>query len=301
MRRSEKNVIDDSIDSFNLVHTTESFTPSLPFLIDPKISDNLAVESIICRSILSGIDAETIQVDVSSYSLLVSGPNIAQTEKIFPFCVLPHSCECIFNEETSGFQLSASVSSIKMEDSSDTGSQPWLFVSALSNEEANDEQITKTHKMEEQDNESRRSCESDPNIDDDPYRVRPGYIWNKTSNDLQPLNKSTVIDSLPEDNFHSKDVVSRHIKQQQEEDRENKKNQVEKNRQECEKDDSVEYLNPDDFKPGGKYHEGEGSISDKANDMNTGDSPKYSLEAAERVFQNNVVNPFRNNLWLQLM
>lgn len=307
LKRSEKNDVLDIIDSSTLEHSetrcmTESSNQSLPFLINSEISDNLAAESVICRSTLSNIDVKTIEVEVSSYSILISGPTVAQTEKIFPFCVLPHSCECIFNEEMSSFELSALVSSIRMEDSSDIGSQPWLFDTALSSEEANVERDVKNNKMEEQDNESRLSLESDTNIIDDIYQVRPGRIWKKTSSNLQPITqKSTTIDSLPEDDFHSNDVVSRHLIQQQEEEREDKKNQVEKRRKESEKDDSVEYLSPDDFKPGGKYYEGENDTSDKTNNINRDESQTHSLEAAERVLQNNVVNPFRNNFWLQLM
>lgn len=257
----------------------------------------MVVDSIICRSILAGIDAKTLRVEVSTFSLSISGPNFPQTERNFPFCVIPHSCECIFCEETSSFELSASISSIGMEESSDIGSQSWLFIDALSNGEMDGEKIAgKDEIVGEQDWETRRICETDSNIDEDPYQVRPGRLWNKTSSDSQSITK----DSFPEDNFHSKDVVSRHLKQQQQAERKDKKEQVEKNRQEREQDDSVEYLSPDDFKLGGKYYTGEHDINEQTNDMNSGDSPERSLKAAERVFQKNVVNSFRNNLWLQL-
>merc|ERR1712146_529090 len=64
-------------------------------------------------------------------------------------------------------------------------------------------------------------------------------------------------EELPEDRFHREDALSSHYIQQREGDRKEKwnKHEEEKKQREAnpEQEEGVEYIDVDDFKPGGKY------------------------------------------------
>merc|ERR1719155_60052 len=89
-------------------------------------------------------------------------------------------------------------------------------------------------------------------------RVKPkgGYdpVTGLQSREEEPVAED---EELPEDRFHREDALSNHYIQQREGDRKEKwrKHEEEKKDREAnpEKDEGVEYIDVDDFKPGGKY------------------------------------------------
>ena len=89
-------------------------------------------------------------------------------------------------------------------------------------------------------------------------RVKPkgGYdpVTGLQSREEDPVAED---EELPEDRFHREDALSSHYIQQREGDRKEKwkKHEEEKKEREAnpEQEEGVEYIDVDDFKPGGKY------------------------------------------------
>ena len=63
-------------------------------------------------------------------------------------------------------------------------------------------------------------------------------------------------------------------------------------------DKNLEYINTEDFKPGGKYYEGSREEVDKSSSR--ADETMVTIKKAEKVLRRNYKSTFKTNLWAQL-
>ena len=114
-----------------------------------------------------------------------------------------------------------------------------------------------------------------------------------------------------EDKFHKRDANSQFIINRREQDIKNKWLTHEKEKQKRVDDPSVEYLDVDDFKPGGKYgsHITQESLQVESKYMNSArDTTEYKLSQASKIvregivgFKKETLGEFKCNLWSELL
>jgi hypothetical protein len=229
--------------------TLEIWDGSIPLCIDHDANPKFIISKVILVASVPGmqiIDLKSINVQISAFTLYVTSPNcFGATECNLPMCVDNTHVQCFFDQDRSMLKISATVLKDRMDDCADIGSQPWLIAKALSIE--NTPQATK--KAKEKSVESIESVINSICDNDDPYLLKSPFPW-KNQNSITSIDTNNSKLDLPEDQFHSKDSMSQHIMQQQEEERQEKVRASEEQR---EQKDNTNYMNVEDFKPGGKY------------------------------------------------
>ena len=85
---------------------------------------------------------------------------------------------------------------------------------------------------------------------------------------------------LAEDSFHAKDFMSMHIKEQRDKDVNEKREKADRDREERKKeaDPNTEFIEPEDFRPGGKYG---GSESEEARERRLRREERLAGEAQQ--------------------
>jgi len=208
---------------------------SLPLLLNADICKSLTVATITVKAVVESFERCNSQVEISAFTLYLSGLTFQKTEYTLPFCVLPHSAKCDFVEELNELSISMTIDSSKMENSPDIGTEQWRLVRGIS---------SKTNR--EVEHKEIRSVVNENEVSSDKF----------SSVVESPCNHNETNCFLPEDKFHTTDVVSRHNMELQEEERTSKTDKFEKERSERTASlsgSNVEYLDIEDFKPGGKF------------------------------------------------
>ena len=231
------------------------------------------------------LDPASTNVQISAFALYITSSSFGRTECILPFCIDCKNVECVFHEETSELIVSAAVLNNSIDNSIDIGSRPWLLAKALS--VGNDSKSTKKTQAKAQRDESIMKCLQD----DDPFHLKSPFPWK---NATSIANKKPKLD-LPEDRFHSKDSMSQHLMQQQQDERQDKLKNSEQDRNERKRDGSMEYVNAEDFKPGGKYSGMRTNVSEGADSEHDN-----ALKNAEIMLKNCETITSEDNSWYKL-
>ncbi len=268
---SNKNVIDTKNCGPSIPPPMIKRDHRFPLLLNYKINDTLTVSSVLVSLDFPSFDKKSTSMECSAYTLYLTSSNIQETKVVFPFCVDPVTIRAKYNENTCQLTIEAQVSSVLMEDNEpDVGSQPWILARALgsgsgsSSKKSGKESRGGNHdKKKDGQMSSSDSCINDSEIQD-PYHTRPLYlnaadfIDTKTKSCMSSNRGNNTVNGvdeapLPEDQFHAKDSLSQHWLLEQEKEQKERRQKSDDERKARKSDESVEFVNVDDFKPGGKY------------------------------------------------
>jgi hypothetical protein len=243
------------------LHESQFFTIPVPIDVDGTLS-------IVARcSTLSPSPPPLPTVNVSASQLTLSSTSNSTTECVLPFPVDTHSTSSKYNQAVGTLEVRMPLlkSARKADEGADPGTHQWKLQNAFGDGGSKSTDTSPTEDKDETKDEALQAyfLESEPtdeDIDDD--------------------------DPLPEDTFHSQDVLSRHLLQQQEEERNTRK---EKSSKESGREDAdVEYIDANDFRPGGKFY----TTNESTNAEATNDRSNDNLRKAEDVLKLNLQQQF---------
>jgi hypothetical protein len=242
------------------LHESQFFTIPVPIDVDGTLS-------IVARcSTLSPSPPPPLPtVNVSAFQLTLSSTSNSTTECVLPFPVDTHSTSSKYNQAVGTLEVRMPLLKSAKKAGADPGTHQWKLQNAFGDGGSKSTDTSPTEDKDETKDEALQEyfLESEPtdeDIDDD--------------------------DPLPEDTFHSQDVLSRHLLQQQEEERNTRK---EKSSKESGREDAdVEYIDANDFRPGGKFY----TTNEGTNAEATNDRSNDNLRKAEDVLKLNLQQQF---------
>jgi hypothetical protein len=249
---------------------------SFPILFDPAFSPTLKVSQVEIHFSMTSKQVACTNVEMADGILYVTSPQYLDIECILPFWVNPNSTKCNYDEMNSELRIIATISDI--EDCPDTGSQVWLLNNALS---VADSKKTK-HNI-------KCSPNTKENYDSDPYYL--GILDCIREGEQQ---------DLPEDQFHSKDSLSKFNIQKQDDEIKEKTKKREDERKLRMSGSDVEYIDVEDFKPGGKHFD---TKPNEENQYNVTDHPteqNINLKKAKGFLREKGGGEFQNEFWMEL-
>jgi hypothetical protein len=274
----------------------------LPLLLDSKVTDSFEVTTLrVCFNVPMSFNETTAEVNTTAYSFDITGSSLKHTHVVLPLCIDPSSVVGTLNENDPRlFSLVAEIDRSRMGEDPDVGSKPWILTRGLSKSK-NLSSGTATASVHNNVVKEEKKCNGV--AFDDPYHARPMYL-NPSDVMMKKKNLSgsklhadcLTNDPLPEDCFHAKDTLSQHWIHQQQKEQEDKLTKKEKERVESKSNDNVEYLNTNDFKPGGKYHQGERDTERKKYD----NAQLRTLQEAEEVACKKFKPILHSTAWSQL-
>ncbi|GMH70866.1 hypothetical protein TrRE_jg7272 [Triparma retinervis] len=196
------------------------------------------VVSVVVQVKLGRDEGPYAEVDSSAWMCTVGCPGRIKTEVILPYPVDWKKVKATYDAGAGVLTVSGKVLR-EVEGDVDIGTRAWSLKRALEGERKEDNKKIKGGKGKE----------------------------DEGGEGLQ---------ELPEDRFHKQDIVSQHILEQQAAEKSKKVEKADKERKERKEkrkeggdDADIEYLDVDDFKPGGKYWKGkEGNEVDTPGDGN---------------------------------
>uniref|UniRef100_A0A7S2P774 PIH1 N-terminal domain-containing protein n=2 Tax=Leptocylindrus danicus TaxID=163516 RepID=A0A7S2P774_9STRA len=229
--------------------------------------------------IASKIDKNLIvsaKVDISAWMCLIRVRGFAPAECIVPHCIEPKSARCVYNPILSTLTVSAATSMNKINIDPDIGSPQWALSQGIKGSCNSTKEVTSTH---------------DSNTE---YSYTDFSSTSRATKNSNGKIAASNLDELPEDRFHSNDLLSKCILDQQRKERQDKIDASEERKKTSSKvDHDVEYINAEDFIPGGKY-------DDSANNKLSVDGRASSMPLA-RVHQKLSGLPLSSSLWTELV
>jgi hypothetical protein len=219
----------------------------------------------------AAIDASEVVVKLSPFKLSIKVPGHKALSLYLPCAVLPCGARCSLSRKE-GFtkllqlRIVAAVDRNPWDEQPDAGSKQWLMANALrgSDEDAYnpyDSSYALASLTDASSDSAAASLERNSEVlpedrfhvkmpsDVDPYTgIRMGGAADSGASGGRELEEV----ELPEDRFHKKDAASQYIIQQREQAVKDKWSKHEKEKAERVNDPNVEYVDMDDFKPGGK-------------------------------------------------
>jgi len=203
------------------------------------------LSSEIASRILSNISSsDTIDLQVSAYKLHLKIPSYKLLCLYLPAAITPSSCTCKVTQKESNIGsvelfIKMPLDKSEMDKEADVGSKAWLISQALRSEENRSSNSTSTESKATNDNE----------FPEDKFHIKlPDNV-----NQYTGLKEETNDDVLPEERFHMKDAHSTFLINQREQSIKDKQEHFENEKKNRKNDENVEYVDIDDFKPGGKY------------------------------------------------
>eukprot|EP01039_Chlorochromonas_danica_P010182 gene10182-11266_t len=273
----------------------------------PQGAFAIAVEAeITCYEASAG----SVTVNVSPYRIEVKVVGYENWTCYLPVVVLP---ERVFYKllAMEGYvsrkvlQIFLPVDQTRWEASADPGSKPWLLAQALARDghELNRKEYVNHNSSDENSvvlPESRFHLSLPDDVD--PYTgVKiDNFVGESSTREVEGEE-----DELPEDRFHQKDAASSFLINQREQARKDKWAKHEREKAERANDPNVEYIEMEDFRPGGKFGpqlSTKASVADGGNENQTGDQ---NLSRAADVL-GQTLGPKQNallqsHLWTQLL
>ncbi len=246
----------------------------IPFCLDVCTGEDSrhVISRVNLVASVEELEVASTTVQVSAFALYMTSSKFSRTQCILPFCVDWKKVQCNYHKDKSQLIVSAVVFRNSIYHSADVGTQPWLVTKALSMGDSN--KSTKDSIIREQ--STLEYLHKNVKEDDDPFHLRSPFPWKNTADIASKRPKN----HLPEDQFHSKDTMSQYIMQQQEEERQEKLKKSEEDRKERERDNSIEFVNAQDFKRGGKYCSKNSNISN-----NIDSEHEKALKNAEAILK----------------
>ncbi len=233
-----------NIEALNIT-PNEYIEPSI--VVDPKHFALLFActlpSEIASKLNLNDTALDIIDLQISAYKLQIKIPSHKLLCLYLPTPVLPSSCTCkvIQQENNIGsvdlfIKMCLDKSDIDKEP--DVGSKAWLISQALRSED---------RKSNSTSSESKTT--NDYEYPEDKFHIKmPDNV-----NPYTGLKEETNDDVLPEERFHMKDAHSTFLINQREQSIKDKQEHFENEKKNRKNDENVEYVDIDDFKPGGKY------------------------------------------------
>ena len=187
----------------------------------------------------------TPTVDLSAFLLVVSTNNGVKTECILPFPVDTHKTNTTYNPTTGLLEVQMPLleNALNIDAGPDPGTKQWELRRALG--------ISKSGSAVHVDGKKEDTGENESSSNESTREVFGSYflggVNTNGNNDSSDIDDDTE-GPLPEDAFHSQDVLSRHLLQQQEEERKACSNAKDSHSHSRDGAD-IEYINVDDFRP----------------------------------------------------
>ncbi len=185
------------------------------------------VKAIVAKcSLQSGLaQSDLPAINASAFLLTLSKTEMnPATDCVLPFAVDTHQISARYETKSGIFELNMPLlqSALDFEQNADPGTRQW--------------EIQNAFRVKSGDANPKQQCADEARaetcVDDD-------------------LRQNDDKDILPEDAFHSQDIISRHMLQRQEEMQKTKQQKSVEGREGAD----TEYINKDDYKPGGKYYD----------------------------------------------
>ena len=181
------------------------------------------VKAIIAKcSFQSGLSQSDLPaINVSAFLLTMSKTEMnSATECVLPFAVDTHQISARYETKSGMFELRMPIlqNALDFEQHADPGTRQW--------------EIQNAFRMKSSDDKPNKQCDDESS--------RSPYLKHDDEDK----------DILPEDAFHSRDIMSRHLLQKQEEMQKSQQQKSVRGREGAD----TEYIHVDDFKPGGKHH-----------------------------------------------
>lgn len=198
------------------------------------------------------LSLKDVNIEVSPFKLRVTLPMHKPFITCLPCAIVPSGVSCELKRPEGSTRLIELRVKLPVEERSedelpDAGSKQWLMADAL----RGDGDTSAYDLIDVSSKKNGDGIISDDDTDamqEDKFRILPDNVDAYTG---LPLEEED--DTLPEDRWHKKDAQSLfHINQREDAIKE-KWEKHEKEKAEREHDPDVEYIDADDFKPGGKY------------------------------------------------
>lgn len=305
----------------------------IPFLCDLPLRVQFDEEpefqpaKLHLKSNLPSILESSIQVHISAVMCTITVIDLFEpTDHIFPFPILSKSARCEFDTRTGILTIAANFArNINMNKDTDPGSQAWKLNHALSNSSnelkstmkknerllSNDcnrtlDEIDSSSNKTEWFNDKMKMKENKSICNAFKYFLLDSPLSSEAESSAKEDSADEVIE-LPEDRFHSQDIMSRYMLDQQEKEREDKVNKT-KDISSTEEHE-INYLDTDDFGPDGKYQErlkfdGSSRTEKEILDLNKTDSANKNERdwSVINIMQGEKCNfDFSNKLWATLL
>ena len=172
-------------------------------------------------------------VSISAWRLFIQAPGYQSSNYVLPFCVDVQSTICEFDQTNTSLKITVHVLQINMYEQPDIGSRAWKLAKGLTRQQTN---------------------RNKSNVDKYRRHHHQSVIQVESNDSVSSANSSPCVEdeALPEDLFHANDTFSRCILEQQRKERQEK---AEMSKMSKSEGNDAEYIDVNDFKPGGKYYE----------------------------------------------
>jgi hypothetical protein len=269
-------------------------------------------------------------IDVSASMFTVTAPGYLATSAILPFPCEASTVSATYDGAAEIMTVTLDVIQGDMEVTVDVGSRQWALATALGGDENDSRNKPKADDAAGDGAKKTTGIGEGGDSDalpEDKFHLNLPKNYNQHSGlyqdgDAEDDPNDTGEGPLPEDRFHAQDIISQHLISQRESDRQAKQDKADRERMERKKhkeenpddDDGIEYLDTDDFKPGGRYHNAPiGKASDEPDNpdviMYRDDTQKkaakvmkegVTVDGVEKVV-NGRVKGMESSLWTELL
>lgn len=238
---SEMDVVEG--DCWDGRYVEPLMTPAHPFI---------HLTGIIHLTIQTGeLSLKDVNIEISPFKIRVTLPMHKPFITCLPCAIVPSEVSCELKRPEGTTRLIELRVKLPVEEKSedvepDAGSKQWLMADALRGD--NDASAYDIIDDSSKNNNNNGEVQDDDTMQEDKFRILPDNVDAYTG---LPLEEDD--DVLPEDKWHKKDAQSLFHINQREDSIKEKWEKHEKEKAEREHDPDVEYIDAEDFKPGGKY------------------------------------------------
>ncbi len=208
------------------------------------------------RQAIDGDDTkQALALDVSALALKLRLPGRERLELSLPFAVEPSRAAATLDAVTRRLTVLLPVDPAPIDGGADPGSQPWLISNAIRDPAAEAAEAAEA-----------QAAVAPPKSVHERFHLNKVAVANAPALPVTSLGASvpkgqrkfeTTADieemTLPEERFHQKDIMSQHYITQRESSVDEKRKRAEEEREQNKDDPNVEYIDFDDYRPGGKF------------------------------------------------
>ena len=265
--------------------------------------------SIVFRAEIDSydLDLSKVVVKASPFQLTVKIPMYKALTLYLPCAVDPTAIACKVARRK-GFTglidltIDLSVDKHDWGKEVDPGSKPWLLSRALNNDESTTYNPYAADLQAGTNEDGVDANMSKEQANDDPFHLRLPPTKVETEDTPAPAHDEG---DLPEDRFHKTDATSQYYVGLREQNVTDKwdKHKAEKAERDANPDPNVEYIDVDDFKPGGKLGPQNAAIT---KDLQEKEDAREELRKAASVVssmvpQSDALKGLSSNLWAELL
>ncbi|KAG5191624.1 pre-RNA processing PIH1/Nop17-domain-containing protein [Tribonema minus] len=214
---------------------------------------------------------QSMMLKLSVFELLLEVPGHDSLSVLLPYAVRADSADARVDPHLRTLTVRITVDATPPELRPDPGSRPWLLAEALRRgDDGGDQQQAKQSTVASHRSSSPDGATDPDDLPEDRFHLRLPKGVNKYSGELEgdtgegaapgeaplpPDGDDSGNDALPEDKFHKQDIVSQHYIESRDQQRREKIDRADRERAERlrNKDPGVEYVDFDDYRPGGKF------------------------------------------------